>query len=607
MPLDRYEPHTHSMFSNFRLLDSINKPEDILKRANDLGLKGIALTDHEALSGIPKIFREAENYPDLKVVAGNEIYLCKDRSPGQKYYHFILNAKNKNGWKALKELSSYSWMNTFSDRGMERVVTTYEDIERIVKKYPNSLIATSACLGGNLSTQTLNLIIAEKHNDYQSVTESHNEIVSFLQWCLKIFDNDFYIECAPGCSKEQIMVNKRLLSIADCFNIKMVIGCDAHYLTKEDRYVHKSYLNSKGGEREVDEFYEYSYMQTEEEIFEHLHESGFDDDIIKQMYQNSMEIYDKIEKYSIWHNQTIPNIEVPDYPKKEMLENYPTLHELSISDDKIHRYWINQCVDKMKELNKYNDICLDRLEEEAKTKKVISEKLDTNIFAYPVVLQHYIDLFWECGSTVGVGRGSSCAGFNHYLLGITQLDPIEQDFPWFRYLNEERIELPDVDIDLAPSKRPIILQRIKEERGQKFLPSVDELSRQNLGCTLVATYGTETSKSAIQTSCRGYRSEDYPNGIDVDTAQYLSSLVPVERGFVWSLHEVYYGNAEKDRKPVSAFVNEVNRYPGLLDIMFGVEGLVNKRSSHASGVIMNNEDPYEFLGYMKTPNGEIIT
>lgn len=138
-------------------------------------------------------------------------------------------------------------------------------------------------------------------------------------------------------------------------------------------------------------------------------------------------------------------------------------------------------------------------------------------------------------------------------------------------------------------------------------PDIDELSRENLGCTLIATYGTETSKSAIQTACRGYRSEEYPDGIDNDISQYLSSLVPVERGFVWSLHEVYYGNEEKGRKPITTFINEVNKYPGLLDIMFGIEGLVKQRGSHASGVIMNDEDPYEFLAYMKTPSGDIIT
>ena len=91
----------------------------------------------------------------------------------------------------------------------------------------------------------------------------------------------------------------------------------------------------------------------------------------------------------------------------------------------------------------------------------------------------------------------------------------------------------DIDIDIAPSKRPAIIQAIKKERGANFNANIDDISRKNLGCTYVATFGTETSKSAILTACRGYRSEDYPDGIDNDTAQYLSSLIPIERGFVW--------------------------------------------------------------------------
>lgn len=174
-------------------------------------------------------------------------------------------------------------------------------------------------------------------------------------------------------------------------------------------------------------------------------------------------------------------------------------------------------------------------------------------------------------------------------------------------LNKERIELGDIDLDLCPSKRPLILQKIKEERGQYFYDSIDDLSRKNLGCTLIATFGTEGTKSAVLTACRGYRSEDFPDGIDVDTGQFLSSLIPSERGFLWPLKDVVYGNKDKDRKPIAPFITEINQYPGLLDIAMAIEGLINKRSSHASGVILFDEDPYEFGCFMKTPKGEIIT
>ena len=613
--MKRFEVHTHTHYSNIRLLDCINRPKDLVKRAIDLGLAGLAITDHECISShieLNQFHQEIlKDNPDFKLALGNEIYLVPNRDMGQKYYHFILIAKNFDGHRALRELSSRAWLNSYWDRGLERVTTTYEDLEEIVKKYPNSLIATTACLGGELSTAVMNLNMAEACFDSVTAQKEHDHIVSFMMWCMQLFGEDFYIEMAPGKSKDQIATHKRLLAIANAFNTKIVVGTDAHYLKKEDRYVHKAYLNSKGGEREVDDFYEYSYLQSNEEIIENLKASGIWEENIESFFKNSMEIYDKIENYSLLHKQQIPKVEVKDYPKITMdaipAKRFPTLSLLYNSDDKVERYWVNQCVNKLQELDLENFDYLDRLEEEARVKKVISEKLETNMFSYPVTLQHYVDLFWECGSIVGAGRGSSCSGLNHYLLGITQLDPIRWNLPFWRYLNDDRVELGDIDLDLCPSKRPLILQKIKEERGRGFDESVDRLSRENLGCTLIATFGTEGTRSTILTACRGYRSEEYPDGIDVDTAQYLSSLVPAERGFLWSITDVMNGDKDKGRKPVKPFINEVSSYPGLIDIMLAIEGLINKRSSHASGVILFDEDPYQFGSFMRTPKGEIIT
>ena len=613
----RFEVHSHTHYSNLRLLDSINRPKDLINRALELGLAGIAITDHECISSHPEINfygqELSKEHPDFKVALGNEIYLTDTRDMGQRYYHFILIAKNKEGHRALRELSSRAWMNSYWDRGLERVPTLKSDIEEIMKKYPNSLIATTACLGGELSVNTLKLIECEKTGDENGAATAHNNIVNFLLWCKEVFgEGNFYIECAPGASKDQVSVNKRFPAIAKAFDLKMVIGTDAHYLKKEDRYVHKAYLNSKFGEREVDEFYEFCYLQSNEDIIEHLKASDFSEEFVNEMFGNSYEIWNKIENFNLAHAQTIPKVKVEEYakPKEEdhyFIDKYPILYSMEMSDDKVERYWVNKCLKKLKDLNLQNDTYLSRLEEEADIKRTISEKLGTNMFSYPVTLEHYVNLFWECGSIVGAGRGSSCSGLNHYLLGITQLDPIKWNLPFWRYLNKERVELGDIDLDLCPSKRPRILNEIKKERGQNFLDGIDDLSRKNLGCTLIATFGTEGTRSTILTACRGYRSEDFPDGIDVDTAQYLSSLIPAERGFLWPLSDVVNGNPDKDRKPIKTFINEVNQFPGLLDIMSGIEGLVNKRSSHASGVILFDEDPYEFGTFMRTPKGEVIT
>lgn len=193
--IKRFEPHSHSEFSNIRLLDCINKIPALIDRAIEIGLSGVALTDHECLSGAPQANFYAQEilkeHPDFKVALGNEIYLTPNREMGQKYYHFILIAKNKTGFRALRELSSRAWMNSYWDRGLERVPTTYADLEEIVNKYPGTLIATTACIGGEVSSQVLNLIKAEKHEDAAGVAEAHNDIVKFILWCKKLFGNDF--------------------------------------------------------------------------------------------------------------------------------------------------------------------------------------------------------------------------------------------------------------------------------------------------------------------------------------------------------------------------------------------------------------------------------
>ena len=156
------------------------------------------------------------------------------------------------------------------------------------------------------------------------------------------------------------------------------------------------------------------------------------------------------------------------------------------------------------------------------------------------------------------------------------------------------MDLGDVDIDLAPSKLQKIFEAIREERGE-------------LGIVQVCTFGTESTKSMILTACRGYRSEDYPDGIDNDEAQYISSLVPQERGFLWTLKDLVEGNPEKDRKPQKIFINTVNQYPGLLEIMKGIEGLVCRRGSHASGVIFFDSNIYDTAAIMRTPSGALVT
>ena len=593
--------HNHTEYSNLRLLDCINKPKALINKAIELGLTGIAITDHECLSAHIEVNQYAkelrEKNPDFTVALGNEIYLTDTRDRGQRYYHFILIAKDVIGHRQLRELSTIAWKNSYVDRKMERVPLLKSELKEIVSKNKGHLIATTACIGGELGTEILKAEEAEAVKDQDTAYQHLQKIYDLITFCIDLFGDDFYIECAPSTKDDQIRVNKRSKRIAEAFNLKMVVGTDSHYLTKAERQVHKAYLNSKEGEREVDDFYEFSRLMDSDEIFELLG-LAFDKDYIEHILNNTIDLQNKITFYSLERKQMIPKVEVTNYPASNArwrFSNHSLLNKLLTSDNIQERYWVNECLKSLEEKGLLlNDEYLTRLETEADVIKDIGEKLDDCLFAYFNTFKHYIDLFWECGSIVGPGRGSATGFLSNYLLGITQLDPIRWNLPYWRFLNKERAELPDIDIDLAPSKRPAIFKAIRKERGE-------------FGLVQVATFGTEGTKSAVLTACRGYRSEDYPDGIDIDEAQYMSSLIPQERGFLWPIKDVINGNPEKDRKPITTFINEVNMYPGLLDIIINIEGLVNKRGIHASGVILYGDDPFDTASFMKAPNGELIT
>lgn len=438
--------HNHTYYSNIRLLDCVNRPKALIDKAIELGLSGIAITDHEALSAHMEVNQYAkeikEKHPDFKIALGNEIYLVDKRESGIKYYHFILVAKDALGHKALRELSSIAWYNSYSDRGLERVPVTKEELAAVVRKYPGHLIASSACMGGELSTAAYGMALAEQVNDMANATIYYKQICEFIQFCKNLFGDDFYIECAPSTAEDQCTTNRKLYRIAQAYNIPMIVGTDSHYLTKNDRYVHKSYLNSKDGEREVDLFYEFAHLMTYEEAFTLL-EQCFDSFVIaEQILANSSRVQKKIHDFSLERKQIIPKVDVKDYPALEVESDFtgrfnaewdfPIIDSLLDSTEVQERYWINECLKSLGEKNLFKTEYLARLEIEADVIKHIGEKLDDCLFAYFNTFKHYIDLFWECGSIVGPGRGSATGFLSNYLLGITQLDPIRWGLPYWR-------------------------------------------------------------------------------------------------------------------------------------------------------------------------------
>ena len=478
-----FNSHNHTMYSNLRLLDSIIKPTDLIDKAIQLGLSGVAITDHESLSAHMAVNMYAkkikEKYPDFTIALGNEIYLTKDREKGQPYYHFILLAKDAIGHKGLRELSSTAWYNSFFDRGMERVPLIKSELQDIMQKYKGHIMGTTACLGGELPKM---LMARQLMKTVEVPTdEIDGRIADFLQMAIDVFGKEnFFIECAPSSNTEQITANKLVKNIADQYGLRLIVATDSHYLGKDTRFAHKAYLNSKGGDREVDTFYEFARLMDEQEVRELLElsfpkardEQSYEsrwfhpDHGINYMYDDREEpinlIYDKndlpkfvstidtifqnneymrqqIEFYSLERSQQIPTIEVPKrsagFYGWSIGQEYITLSNINEYGTAQEQYWLDCCMEGLKTVEGYyqnEDIYMARLETEADVITFIGERLGESLFAYFNTFKHYIDLFWDCGSIVGPGRGSATGFLSNYLLGITQLDPIKWKLPWWR-------------------------------------------------------------------------------------------------------------------------------------------------------------------------------
>ena len=590
--------HNHTDYSNIRLRDCINKMDDLFNYAGTLGHKVVALTDHESISGWVKAEKTAkklkEKYPELKVILGNEIYLCRNglnannyNREVDRYYHFVLLAKDTEGAKQIREISTRAWMRSYMARGMRRVPTYYNDLFEIIGKNPGHVIGSTACLGGALPTQLL------KYRDTQNA-DLGRKIGIWVDQMDNLFGRgNFYLEMQPSKNKDQIYVNKELLEIAGISGIPYIITTDSHYLRKEDRIVHKAYLNAQNGDREVDDFYATTYMMGTEELESYF--PYFNTETLQEAYRNILKIRDSIEDYSLLRPLNIPNLKwkpvlsyFTEYPI--WFEHIPMLKTFSDSEYEADRYLVNAVIDGIKRhkdlqnQEAYNEInaCLEDT-------WVSSNVNNARWSAYYLNLQNIIDICWEAGSLVGCGRGSGVGFILLYCLDITQINPLRENtrtFRW-RFLNPDRVSVLDVDFDIEGGRRAQVLNAFRKYYGEDRVANV-------------ATFRTEKSKSAILTAARGLK-------IDVDIAQYIASLIPADRGLLRTLSQCYNGDEENDYKPIKQFIIEMNNYPELWNVAQKIEGLICGSGVHAGGVIFVDEPFTESTALMRAPDGTICT
>lgn len=594
------------------MIDCINKEDNLINYAIELGLSGVAITDHESLGGHIKALQHYKKLQDkakdildkndqekedwakkvlnFKLGLGNEIYLCRDDLNKNNYikgedgfFHFILVAKDKIGHKQLRELSSRAWNHTFR-QFMERVPTYYRDIEEIV--YPNKghLIATTACLGGQFPKLLMEAI--EKNN--------FSKVNNFMNWCREMFEDDFYIEIQPGLSEDQVSFNSAAIAYANQYGFKYIVSTDTHYLKETDRPIHKSFLNSGEGDREVDDFYAYTYMMPYEEIVEKLSTHMSKESAIEAL-ENTKEIYSKVEFYDLAHKQIIPRVPY-NWESIKVFKTapskYPYIQKFMDSPYEDDRFFISSILFKGNELGILDEIHWKRIEDECGEIWEVSEKIEERLSAYFLTIQKVVDIGWNEGDTLmGPWRGSAGALLTAYLLDITQRDPLESpiELPYWRCISRGRAELADFDLDSQASKRERFIAAIKvffESIGGQVIS--------------VCTYGTETSKAALLTAARGL-------GYEPELGTYLSSLIPIDRGFVRTLSQCYYGDEEKGYKPIKQFITEMTIHKDIWEVAKGIEGLISRRGIHAAGILITNNEFTEFNATMRSPKGVLTS
>ena len=588
--------HTHTG-SNLRLRDSINKSDELILYAHELGHKGIAITDHESITAHLECLeyynsvKDKEEWKDFKLALGNEIYLCADScTPDNKgnnvYPHFLLIALDAIGHQGIRELSTIAWVdNCFMDV-MNRVPTYYRNLEDKITEYKGHIIGSSACIGSPIARR----LLYYKENNTKNIWE---ECVQWVNYMVDLFGvGYFFLELQPGETEEQIWVNNHLVRLAEETNTPYIITTDAHYLKKEDRLFHKTFLNASDGDRETDQFYQTTYMMSEDEIHSYMDKYlGYDK--VQSGIDNTMLIYDKVTYYDLKKDLHIPYMPLhPQEPSEELYKKYvekvPNLKDIYNSSIKSDRDLCAKILNDMERDPYYRtDEAYAKIDEALDYNWRSSEKNKVHWSAYLLQEADYIDICWKVGSIVCPGRGSGVGYCLLNMLDIVQVNPLRETtktYPW-RFQMPDRQSILDIDVDINPKFRDAIIEKMKEIYGS------DKVSK-------VLTLQTEKAKSAILTAARGL-------GISNDKASYIASLVVFDRGNPRSLYTMYYGNDEY--APVSEFVKEMNANPQLWEMAQKIEGLVCGVGSHAGGVIIADEPLTNSTALMRTNSGDIIT
>jgi len=564
--------HNHTEYS---LLDGMTHVKDMVRRAAEFDMPAVAITDHGVMSGVPELCEacdavEKETGKKVKPIYGCEVYFTTDdtlaRDGKPKLYHLLLLAKTNEGYHNLLKLVSESHVDNYYYKPR----TTFA----MLQKYGTGLIGSSACLAG----------IVPRLLDNRQFDDA-------CEWARKLAScfapGDFYIELqnqGPEVKTDggmgQIELNRLLVKVAQECGFKTIATNDFHYLNREDARSHDILLCIGTGSKindvkrmrfPNDQF----YMKSEAEMREALAE-------FPESCDNTVEVAEKcnveLERDSILPRFPLPEGETEEtwFRKKcemGLVGRYlPAEEKAAINFDPNVRETVLAGLEKLKELRP--DV-MERYDVEA---EVI---LNAGFPAYFLIVQEYIEWARSQGIGVGPGRGSAAGAIVAYAMGITDLDPLENGLLFERFLNPERVEMPDIDVDFEQGRREEVIDHIKDVYGE------DHVSQ-------VITFGTLQAKNAVRDAARVL---DYPYGV----GDRITKLIGDELGITIT------DALEKNPDLKAAYDNEDDVHQ-VIDAALGIEGHLRGEGVHACATIICRDPMSDHVPMKRdTKGGGIIT
>ena len=574
--------HVHTQYS---ILDGQSAISDLFARAKELEMPALAITDHGNMYGVKEFLKVAKKFPEVKPIIGCEIYVTKHYDHKLKdkdhrgYYHLILLAKDYNGYKNLMKIVSTGHIE---GKYYEKPRVSHE----IVEKYSEGLVCCSACIAGEIPRA----IIA---GDMKGAEEA-------VMWHKKVFGDDFYLEVQqhkteiPGQSQEvyehQMVANEGIFLLAEKTGTKVVATNDVHFVRKEDGPAHDRLIclttNTFVDEPDRMRYTQQEYLKTEEEMLDMFYKHP-------ETLANTLEVAEKIQSYKVDKDPILPKFDLPEEFMADIdkyLEEYKGIIDEGRCDKNGNERGEEFCnsVAYLCHLtykgahwrygDELSDVQAERIEFELKT------ICKMGFPDYFLIVQDFIAAARSEGISVGPGRGSAAGSAVAYCLKITNIDPIKYDLLFERFLNPDRINMPDVDIDFDDDGRYRVFQYIEEKYGKEQISHV-------------ITYGTMAAKSAIKDVARVSR-------MSIDESNRLTKMVPdkpfeatviedgkkVTKEFKPKLANcLKYGELKDELENGNDQTKEVLTYAGKL------EGCIRQTGVHACAMIIGRSNLTEYI------------